>query len=51
MDKQMFHFELTVEQTNIIMQALSQMPYAQVVALIDTIQTQARGQIQAQQAE
>ena len=44
----MIHLELTVEEVNGILQSLGNMPYAQVVALVEKIRAQARPQVQAQ---
>lgn len=44
-------FNFTLEQTNVIMQALSQMPYNMSASLIAEIQQQAQPQLAAQQAE
>ena len=44
----MIKLELTVEEVNGIMQSLGNMPYAQVVALVEKIRTQATPQVQAQ---
>lgn len=41
----MLKFELTVEEANTILGALSKAPYEQVVTLITKMQDQARGQI------
>ena len=41
----MLNFELTVEEANTILGALSKSPYEQVVNLIDKMQKQAREQI------
>ena len=44
----MIKLELTVEEVNGIMQSLGNMPYAQVVALVEKIRAQATPQVQAQ---
>ena len=44
----MIKLELTVEEVNGIMQSLGNMPYAQVVALVEKIRAQATPQIQVQ---
>ena len=46
----MIKLELTVEEVNGILQALGNMPYAQVVALVENIRNQATPQVQAQPA-
>lgn len=43
-------FEVTLEQANLILQALAQMPYNMSFALIAELQKQAQGQIQEQPA-
>jgi hypothetical protein len=42
--------ELTLEEVNGVMQALGQMPYAQVSGLVDKIRGQATPQVQAAQS-
>ena len=42
----MIKLELSIEETNGILHALSQLPYVQVVALIEKIKTQAQSQVQ-----
>jgi hypothetical protein len=44
----MIKLELTVEEVNGIMQSLGNMPYAQVVALVEKIRAQATPQVQVQ---
>jgi hypothetical protein len=44
----MIHLELTIDETNGVLQALGNMPYAQVVALVENIRNQATPQVQAQ---
>jgi len=44
----MIKLELTVEEVNGILQSLGNMPYAQVVALVEKIREQATPQVQAQ---
>lgn len=46
----MIKLELTVEEVNGVLQALGNMPYAQVVALVENIRNQATPQVQAQPA-
>ena len=44
----MIKLELTIDETNLVLQALGNAPYAQVVALVEKIRTQATPQVQAQ---
>jgi len=44
----MIKLELTVEEVNGVLQSLGNMPYAQVVALVEKIRAQATPQIQVQ---
>ena len=44
----MIKLELTVEEINGVLQSLGNMPYAQVVALVEKIRAQATPQVQAQ---
>jgi len=44
-------FELTIDQTNIIFDSLSRMPYQTVVGLIAELQKQAQEQIQPVQQQ
>ena len=46
----MIKLELTVEEVNGVLQALGNMPYAQVVALVENIRNQATPQVQSQPA-
>jgi hypothetical protein len=41
--------ELSIDDTNLILEALGQLPFARVFAVIGRIQEQARPQLQAQQ--
>ncbi len=43
----MIKLELTVEEVNVILQSLGNMPYAQVVALVENIKNQAIPQVPA----
>ena len=43
--------KLSLDKLNIIMQALGNMPYVQVVALVDEIKAQAKPQIDAPPTE
>jgi len=45
MDNKEIELKLTVAETNGILQALGQMPYAQVVSLVLKIQQQAQPQV------
>ena len=47
----MINLDLTVEQVNLILVALSKLPYETVQALIPNIQAQAQAQIDQPQAE
>ena len=51
MDNKEIELKLTVAETNGILQALGQMPFAQVAALIQKIQQQAAPQVQPTPAE
>jgi hypothetical protein len=50
MDTQTIKIELTVTETNSVLQALGQMPFAQVAGLIQKIQQQAAPQVAPQLA-
>lgn len=39
--------DLTIEETNVVLEALGQMPYVRVHLLIDKLQQQATGQLRA----
>lgn len=41
----MLNFDLTLEEANVVLAALSKAPYEQVVTIIDKMQKQAREQI------
>ena len=43
----MIKIELTLDETNAVLQALGNMPYAQVVALVENIKNQAIPQVPA----
>lgn len=47
MENQKVSIELSIAECNYVMQALFNMPYAQVVGLIETIRQQAQNQINA----
>ena len=42
------NFELTIDQANIIMEALGRMPYVQVTSLVDELRKQAQTQLDTQ---
>ncbi|UOF82401.1 UNVERIFIED_CONTAM: hypothetical protein [Bacteriophage sp.] len=44
-------FELELQEANVIMQALGNMPYAQVAGLIDKFRGQAQAQMEQPKAE
>ena len=43
--EQKLNFTLTVDETNVVMNALASQPYSQVVKLISNIQQQAEAQL------
>ncbi len=43
-EKQIIHLELTIEEVNLILTALGQLPYVQVVSIMEKIRKQAEGQ-------
>ena len=45
------NFVFTVQQAEVILNALVQLPYAQVSALVENIQSQAKEQLQTTQSE
>lgn len=45
MDQTILKLELTVADTNIILNALAQRPYAEVAGIFNNIQQQAQGQL------
>jgi len=47
--EQKFTLELVLKDANTVLQALSQLPYAQVVELIENIKAQASRQLQPEQ--
>lgn len=49
MDQKEIELKLTVAEANGVLQALSQMPFAQVASLIQKIQQQAAPQVQTAQ--
>jgi hypothetical protein len=46
----MIHLELTIDEVNGILQSLGNMPYAQVVTLVEKIKAQAIPQVPVTQA-
>ena len=48
-EKPKIHLELTVEEINLVLTALGQLPYVQVVGMVDKICKQA--EVQTQQAD
>jgi len=43
-DKPVIHLELTIDEVNLILTALGQLPYVQVVAMVENISKQAEAQ-------
>ena len=43
-EKPIIHLELTIEEVNLILTALGQLPYVQVVGVLENIRKQAEGQ-------
>lgn len=43
-EKPMIHLELTIDEVNLILTALGQLPYVQVVGMLENIRKQAEGQ-------
>jgi len=43
-------FELTIDEANLILEALGQLPFAKVYALIGKVQEQARQQLDGQES-
>ena len=43
--------ELTIDEANLVLEALGQLPFARVYALIGRLQDQARAQLQPAQAQ
>lgn len=43
-DKPIIHLDLTIDEVNLILTALGQLPYVQVVGLLENIRKQAEGQ-------
>lgn len=43
--------DLTINEINVILQALGNAPYAQVFELVEKIRTQAQAQVQTQEQE
>ena len=42
--KPIIHLELTIDEVNLILTALGQLPYVQVVGMVENIRKQAEGQ-------
>jgi len=43
-DKPVIHLELTIDEANLVLTALGQLPYVQVVGIVDNIRKQAETQ-------
>jgi hypothetical protein len=43
-EKPIIHLELTIDEINLILTALGQLPYVQVVGMMENIRKQAAGQ-------
>jgi hypothetical protein len=43
-EKQVIHLELTIDEVNLILTALGQLPYVQVVGMVEKIRQQAEVQ-------
>ena len=43
-EKQVIHLELTIDEVNLILTALGQLPYVQVVGMVENIRKQAEAQ-------
>ena len=43
-DKPVIHLELTIDEANLVLTALGQLPYVQVVGLVENIKKQAETQ-------
>ena len=43
-DKPVIHLELTIDEVNLILTALGQLPYVQVVGMVENIRKQAEAQ-------
>jgi hypothetical protein len=43
-EKPVIHLELTIDEVNLILTALGQLPYVQVVGMLENIRKQAEGQ-------
>ena len=46
-EKPAIHLELSIEEINMVLTALGQLPYVQVVGLVENIRKQAEGQLAA----
>jgi len=43
-EKPVIHLELTIDEVNLILTSLGQLPYVQVVGMVENIRKQAEGQ-------
>ena len=43
-EKQVIHLELTIDEVNLVLTALGQLPYVQVVGMVENIRKQAEVQ-------
>jgi hypothetical protein len=43
-DQPVIHLELTIDEVNLVLTALGQLPYVQVVGIVETIRKQAETQ-------
>ena len=43
-EKPIIHLELTIDEINLVLTALGQLPYVQVVGILENIRKQAEGQ-------
>ena len=43
-EKQVIHLELTIDEVNLVLTALGQLPYVQVVGIVENIRKQAEVQ-------
>ncbi|MEB3362415.1 MAG: hypothetical protein VKI42_09870 [Synechococcaceae cyanobacterium] len=46
-DQQTLHLELSIEDVNLILEALGEQPFKSVYGLVSRLQNQARGQLQS----
>lgn len=47
-DQPTLHLELSIEDVNLILEALGEQPFKSVFGLVSRLQSQARGQLQSQ---